>query len=381
MHAQLVDFFYDILEADFAAKVELLNIPPYGNLTEYDWAERHKILQNYRDAYEAGDVDVQRYIRKIFEAMEEDPTDLRDYYKLYRVAVRQKDEAGLAGILALVNAMGYEKKFINFLAGTRNATLALPENTVEQLEKKITALLSVPGEEMADLREKLVMKYHLMKYSFYAVADGCTADDFAFAETTLLYRGKPFSGKVSLRTKRGFVYQIEMKDGVFDGKGTLSKDGELIYDGDWKNGNREGYCSAFHTTERIRYCGESDRKCIYEGYFMENKYDLTKPCKITFENGDIFEGQIIKRLSDGGGRYCGSMRGRIIFANGDIYSGEIDNFRPYGEGKFQTVLGESYSGKWEYGGLKVEGGFFSSKYCRVRSAGYPENETYCFEKQ
>ena len=377
LHAQLVDFFYDILEADFAAKVELLNIPPYGNLTEYDWAERHKILQNYRDAYEAGDVDVQRYIRKIFEAMEEDPTDLRDYYKLYRVAVRQKDEAGLAGILALVNAIGYEEKFINFLAESLDATLALPENTVEQLKKKIAELSYVQGEEMAAIREKLMMKHHLMKYSFCAVADGCAIEDFSLGNNVLLYRGEPFSGSISLCKKAGYIYHVEMKAGVFDGKGTLSKEGELIYDGNWKNGLREGYCSAFHTTETIFYLGKNERKCVYEGYFIKNKYDLTKPCKITFENGDVFEGQIISRLGDDEERYCSSMRGKIIFLNGDIYTGEINNFGPNGEGKFQTVSGESYSGNWEQGHLKV-GGFFSFKYCSVRSAGAPENETYCF---
>jgi len=376
LHAQLVDFFYDILEADFAAKVELLNIPPYGNLTEYDWTERHKILQNYRDAYEAGDVDVQRYIRKIFEAMEEDPTDLRDYYKLYRVAVRQKDEAGLAGILALVNALGYEKKFINLLAELLNTTLALPENTVEQLEKKITELLNVPGEEMATLRENLIMKHHKMKYSFWAVADGYVGEKFSFVNNVLLYQGEPFTGRVCFYIEEDFVYQGEMKNGVFDGAGSISENGELVYDGNWKNGHREGYCTVFHTVDRV--CGE-EVNCVYEGYFMKNRYDLTKPCKITFENGDVFEGQIISREELGrGNRYSATMVGKIVFSNGDTYSGEIYNFHPYGDGKFQTVSGETYSGKWEGSALKI-GGFFSFKYCLVHSAGNRlKDETYRF---
>lgn len=382
LQVQLAEFFKEILAEETDAENENLNIPVYGTVVGQDWIERTRRIKNYREAYQAGDITPQHYVGKIFSMMQDDPTNLADYFELHRIAVRQKDEAGRMGIFPLVNALGYEKKFEYILSTLQSSALALPEDTVEQLEKKITELLNVPGEEAATLRENLIMKHHKMKYSFWAVADGYVGEKFSLVNNVLLYQGEPFTGRVCFYIGEDAVYQGEMKNGVFDGVGTFSKNGELVYDGNWKNGHREGYCTVFHTTETIFYRGKNERKCIYEGYFMENKYDLTKPCKITFENGDIFEGQIIKRLSDDGGRYCDSMRGRIIFANGDIYSGEIDNFRPYGEGKFQTVLGESYSGKWEFdGGLKVEGGFFSSKYCRVRPAGYPENETYCFKKQ
>jgi serine/threonine protein kinase len=86
--------------------------------------------------------------------------------------------------------------------------------------------------------------------------------------------------------------------------------------------------------------------------------------RITYDNGDRFEGNLVKGSKEGKGsivwangqRYTGDWagnapngRGTLQFTNGNRYQGEVRNGQPHGQGTIQFASGDVYSGGWLYG--------------------------------
>lgn len=86
--------------------------------------------------------------------------------------------------------------------------------------------------------------------------------------------------------------------------------------------------------------------------------------RIAYDNGDRFEGNLVKGSKEGKGsivwangqRYTGDWagnapngRGTLHFTNGNRYQGEVRNGQPHGQGTIHFASGDVYSGGWFYG--------------------------------
>jgi hypothetical protein len=105
------------------------------------------------------------------------------------------------------------------------------------------------------------------------------------------------------------------------------------YDGEWKDDKR--------VYGEMQY--KHDRKCIGTVYF-ENDI-LKKGENITYENGDIYNGE----LRDDGAK---SGKGTMKYKNGDEFTGEWNYYRD--NGTLTYANGDVYTGKF-YDGKKKQG--------------------------
>ncbi|MEC4718017.1 protein kinase [Noviherbaspirillum sp. CPCC 100848] len=92
--------------------------------------------------------------------------------------------------------------------------------------------------------------------------------------------------------------------------------------------------------------------------------------QIRWDNGDRFEGRLVKGIKEGKGRFVWSNgqeyngdwsgdkpngRGVLKFANGNRYDGEIRDGQPHGQGTTRFQSGDVYTGNWVRGVLNGRG--------------------------
>lgn len=98
----------------------------------------------------------------------------------------------------------------------------------------------------------------------------------------------------------------------------------------------------------------------YKGLFArEDDLSLTGTGRVTFPNGDVYEGQLLRSKRHGQGelvwaggqRYRGdwvndeaSGRGTLKFANGNQWEGQVAKGVPSGEGRMRYATGDQYQG-------------------------------------
>ena len=99
-----------------------------------------------------------------------------------------------------------------------------------------------------------------------------------------------------------------------------------VYEGDWKDGKRNG------RGKMVFANGE-----IYEGDFQDD--NMHGHGKMVFAVGDIYEGEWIDGQCHG--------RGKMTLANGGVYEGDYKDDVMHGRGKFTSAAGEVYEGDWE----------------------------------
>ena len=152
------------------------------------------------------------------------------------------------------------------------------------------------------------------------------------------------------------MYDGEWKNGKYDGKGKLYKDGKLLYDGEWKNGKYDGKGKEYeyrHGTLLL----------LYEG----NWKDGTMHGKGTlyWRSGNVwYDGEWENGTRHGRGKmydpegileYDGELkdsvpngRGAKIYPDGRKYVGEFKNWA-YVKGKLYRSDGSlKYEGEWKY---------------------------------
>ncbi|EAR83829.1 MORN motif protein (macronuclear) [Tetrahymena thermophila SB210] len=96
----------------------------------------------------------------------------------------------------------------------------------------------------------------------------------------------------------------------------LTKD--VIYKGQWKNKQMDGYGQMLHIPSKTYYCGK-------------------------FQQGEL------------------QGRGFMIYSNGDIYEGSFKNNTAHEYGVFKTIDGQTYKGQWQ-NGEKHGKGDYQDKY-------------------
>lgn len=141
----------------------------------------------------------------------------------------------------------------------------------------------------------------------------------------------------------GDIYSVEYKNGLYegqlneselpDGEGYYKYNNNLIYNGKWKHGKKNG-------DGEIMYNGNSFMATWNNG----NPDNIT--CEYNFSNNDRYEGEVIVSNSHDkkilfyktmdGKEVHGIIhgKGKYIYANGDVYEGNFVNGLKNGEGNF-----------------------------------------------
>ena len=130
------------------------------------------------------------------------------------------------------------------------------------------------------------------------------------------------------------IYEGQIKNSTFNGKGKLILSNGIIYEGDFEDGERNGNGKIFYNDGTV-----------YEGQI--EKTDLKGKGKMTWKNGYEYEGDFDKNKLSGNGILKGP--------SGDIYEGEFLNNLFNGEGKYIYQNGNSYEGQFLYGLKKGKG--------------------------
>ena len=147
------------------------------------------------------------------------------------------------------------------------------------------------------------------------------------------------------------IYEGEISNNIFNGKGILKyNNGEIIYEGNWKNGNLEGNGKMIF----------KDKK-VYNGNFENG--EINGKGEMIFDNGIYYKGDFINGKFNGNGllkninnqwEYNGNFqndkfngKGKFIFNNGDSYEGNYLNNEKNGEGNYIFKKGYFFKGIWK----------------------------------
>ena len=132
----------------------------------------------------------------------------------------------------------------------------------------------------------------------------------------------------------GDIYEGQIKDSTFNGKGKLKSYNKDIYEGDFVNGEKTGEGKIIFSDGTI-YEGSLDKgefrgkgKMIWKnGYEYNGEFNgqiLSGKGKLSSSQGDIYEGDFENNLFHGKGKY--------IYNNGDIiHEGEFKDAKRHGK--------------------------------------------------
>ena len=145
------------------------------------------------------------------------------------------------------------------------------------------------------------------------------------------------------------IYEGEMKDSIFHGKGKLIMSNGDIYEGDFVNGEKEGNGKLIFEDkteyeghfEKGEFHGKGNMKWA-NGYNYKGEFIGPRLCGIGFltnPHGDIYEGGFENSLFNGKGKY--------IYENGDIYEGEFQYGIKKGKGVYNVLHKYKYDGDWD----------------------------------
>ena len=137
----------------------------------------------------------------------------------------------------------------------------------------------------------------------------------------------------------GDIYEGEIKDSKYNGKGIFTSFNDNIYDGYFVDGEKTGL-------GKMTF----DDGTIYEGNF--NKGEFKGKGKMTWNNGYEYNGEFNGSILSGKGKLSGP--------NGDIYEGDFENNLFHGNGKYIYKNGNEYEGEFQYGVKKGKGTFIET---------------------
>ena len=137
----------------------------------------------------------------------------------------------------------------------------------------------------------------------------------------------------------GDVYEGDIKDSAFHGKGKLKSYNGDVYEGDFVDMEKTGYGKIIFSDGTI-----------YEGNV--NKGEFNGKGKMIWTNGYQYEGDFKGPNMTGKGKLSGPM--------GDVYEGDLESNLFHGKGKYIFSGGKSeYIGDFQYGIKKGKGKYTS----------------------
>ena len=136
---------------------------------------------------------------------------------------------------------------------------------------------------------------------------------------------KRFTGKFYILYSDGSEYEGELKNGIREGYGVYKRPSGAIFTGIWKAGTLKG---------KIEWNKSSSRVMTSEGEFLKEKTGKTKQNgfgRLKFRQGGYYIGEIKNSLMDGYGKLWDTNRG--------LYEGSFKTGKKYGIGKLWKDLG------------------------------------------
>ena len=145
------------------------------------------------------------------------------------------------------------------------------------------------------------------------------------------------------------IYEGEMKDSSFNGKGKLTSSNGQVYIGDFIDGEKTGNGKIIFADGTI-YEGQVEKselkgegKMIWKnGYEYQGNFDGNKLSGhgiLTNINSDMYEGDFTNNLFSGNGTYT--------FKSGNIYEGEFSYGVKKGKGIYKCLNLYEYDGDWD----------------------------------
>ena len=152
----------------------------------------------------------------------------------------------------------------------------------------------------------------------------------------------------------GDIYEGDIKDSQFNGKGKLISTNNDYYEGEFKNGEKTGRGKIIFSDGTI-----------YEGDL--NKGEFEGNGKMTWKNGIEYEGEFNGFILNG--------KGQLTNSEGDYYDGDFDNSLFHGKGKYYFSKNKAeYDGEFQYGVKKGKGIYSTDLY---KYDGYWDNDLPC----
>jgi len=161
----------------------------------------------------------------------------------------------------------------------------------------------------------------------------------AFAFCLFLFACSSTAKQNTVQLPDGSQYEGGLKDGLFQGPGTLTWPNGDYYSGEFSLGMFSGQ------GELIRKDGDR-----YVGTFVAGLYHGQGT--LTAEDDSIYEGQFAEGIFHGSGTKN--------YQNGDRYEGQWQNGEFHGQGKFSSNAGDSFTGEFVEGSLTGQGEFSGS---------------------
>ena len=147
----------------------------------------------------------------------------------------------------------------------------------------------------------------------------------------------------------GDIYEGEMKNSAFNGKGKLLLSNGYIYEGDFVDGEKNGKGKIIFEDkteyegpiENGEFKGSGKMKwtngCEYKGEFNGSK--LCGHGILSNSMGDVYEGNFDNSLFNGKGKYT--------YKGGDVYEGDFQYGVKQGKGKYTAYNNWEYDGDWD----------------------------------
>lgn len=182
----------------------------------------------------------------------------------------------------------------------------------------------------------------------------------------------------------GGVYQGEIKNGLFNGHGTLKYSSDSYYDGLFKNGEYHGegtrvfssgsrYEGDFFEGEMTGQASYTTDSYHYVGGFNEGKFEGLG--KIIYDSGIVYEGEFFNSLYHGNGvfeasdgsRYEGEFKdnyydglGKVVYQNENVYQGQFKAGQYHGQGRY-SLEGAWYEGEFLDNKLSGDGEYLDAQ--------------------
>lgn len=250
----------------------------------------------------------------------------------------------------------------------------------DEIDRTVKVTLFDPTKERL---EALFNREHLL----YTI---CESNGYIYTGEVKRVDGKVlYHGKGMLLDPEGSCYWGEFKDGLRHGKGRIElnyDDAENFFEGEFEedvikkgklsskiaegeDGNDgdvyEGDCIEYWY-KWITYIEHGDTRVPTENWFLTIKShgqgEMTREgnvyqgrfvegvcCegKITYANGNVYEGQLDDEEPDG--------QGKMMYANGSVYEGQFENGQRYGQGTYISHDGWTYEGQFENNAVHGQG--------------------------
>jgi hypothetical protein len=157
-------------------------------------------------------------------------------------------------------------------------------------------------------------------------------------------------GSIKFLTLNGDTYEGYVTSSLLrHGHGKLTYSNGDIFEGEFKNGKKYGHGKYMYKN------GD-----VYEGEYKDGEKHGHGKC--VYKNGDVYEGEYKDGKKYGHGKcvykngdvYEGEYKddkkhgyGKYVCKNGDVYKGEFKNDKLQGHGKYMYKNGDVYEGGWK----------------------------------